>query len=221
MSNHKITPEKRRPGRPLRSSVDAAHSIQVAALNVFAKNGFEGTSIMEIAKAAQVAKPLIHYHFESKEALWQAAVTMAHAALMNDMLLVQNQLAAQSPLKSIEIIAKKLIVFAASHPQFARIVVDETGKGGLRAEWLYEKFLIPSYLMSQAILNKISKELKLGAKAPKAEHVVPVVLGIMNFPFIEAEIIRRAYGKDVYAKAYMERQGQILFRVLQAFFKPE
>lgn len=58
----------RKPGRT-REATRAA--IIEAAEQVFAEKGFAGASMSAIAKEAQVTKSLIHYHFSSKEALWQ------------------------------------------------------------------------------------------------------------------------------------------------------
>jgi len=219
MATQAISHTPRRRGRPARDQHDASLAIRQAALNVFAQNGFERSSIAEIAKAANVAKPLIHYHFASKEVLWQSAVSHAQADLMAETLHFQERLSQLNPMQSIEFISEKLVEFAASHPQLVRIVVDETGKGGSRAEWLFEHFLLPSYAMGQTIIDRISKELKLGSAKPKAEHLLPVMLGVMNFPFLEAEIIRRAYGKNVYSKTYVKRHGKVMFKVLETFFK--
>ena len=138
---------------------------------------------------------------------------------MAETMLFQERLSQLNPMQSIEFISEKMVEFAASHPQLVRIVVDETGKGGSRAEWLFEHFLLPSYAIGQTIIDRISKELKLGSAKPKAEHLLPVMLGVMNFPFLEAEIIRRAYGKDVYSKTYVKRHGKVMFKVLETFFK--
>ena len=220
MATQAIASPPRKRGRPARDQNDASTAIRQAALTVFAQNGFERASIAEIAKAANVAKPLIHYHFASKEVLWQAAVSDAQAALMAETLLFQERLSHLNPMQSIEFISEKMVEFAASHPQLVRIVVDETGKGGSRAEWLFEHFLVPSYAIGQTIINRISKELKLGSAQPRAEHLLPVMLGVMNFPFLEAEIIQRAYGKDVYSKTYVKRHGKVMFNVLKTFFMP-
>jgi TetR/AcrR family transcriptional regulator len=220
MATQAIASPPRRRGRPARDQHDASMAIRQAALTVFAQNGFDRASIAEIAKVANVAKPLIHYHFASKEVLWKSAVSYAQAALMAETLLFQERLSHLNPMQSIEFISEKMVEFAASHPQLVRIVVDETGKGGSRAEWLFEHFLLPSYAMGQTIIDRISKELKLGNAKPKAEHLLPVMLGVMNFPFLEAEIIRRAYGKDVYSKTYIKRHGKVMFNVLKTFFMP-
>ena len=81
---------KRKPGRPARTNMDASAAIRSAALNVFAQNGFERASIVEIAKASNVAKPLVHYHYATKEVLWQAAVSQAQQALMAELMAVQG-----------------------------------------------------------------------------------------------------------------------------------
>lgn len=45
-----------------------------AAVQMFARRGFEGTSLRELAKDAGIPFQLIAYHFGSKEELWIAAV---------------------------------------------------------------------------------------------------------------------------------------------------
>jgi AcrR family transcriptional regulator len=211
-------PAKRKPGRPARTNADASAAIRAAALTVFAQKGFDRASIMDIANAANVAKPLVHYHYATKEALWQAAVSQAQQALMTELMAVQGLMSSLNPMQSIALLSKKLIEFAAHHPQLVRIVVDETGKGGPRSEWLLEQFLLPSYALCQSLIDRVSKDLKLGAQKPKAEHLVPTVLGVMNFPFLESDVIQRAYGKDVYSPSYLKRQGEVLHKVLLSFF---
>ncbi len=45
--------------------------IQNAAMKLFAKNGFAGTTISQIAKKAKVNHSLIFHHFENKAMLWK------------------------------------------------------------------------------------------------------------------------------------------------------
>jgi AcrR family transcriptional regulator len=49
-----------------------ADLILKVARKLFLKNGFEGTSINEIATLCDINKSLIYHHFESKENLWKA-----------------------------------------------------------------------------------------------------------------------------------------------------
>ena len=41
-----------------------------AAVQLFSKQGFDGTTTLEIAKAAHVTEPVIYYHFKNKDGLF-------------------------------------------------------------------------------------------------------------------------------------------------------
>ena len=69
---------RRKRGRPPVAKTDGRDDIKKAALSEFAKRGFRGASIDQIAKTAGVAKPLIHYHFASKDELWKLTVKEAY-----------------------------------------------------------------------------------------------------------------------------------------------
>jgi AcrR family transcriptional regulator len=191
--------------------------IRAAALKAFGRAGFQGTSIADIAQLAGVAKPLVHYHFESKEALWEAAVTDAVATLMGEMSSFRqglNTLPIQDLLRQI---SRQLVVFASRHPALVHIVVDETAKGGPRAQWLQEHFLLPSYAVAKSLLNGIAMMQSPSMVPLPVEHIVPIVLGVMNFAFMEAEVIRKAYDVDVYSDAYIDRHGELLFQLIRGF----
>ena len=215
------SPAARKPGRPARDSSDAAADIRKAALTAFARAGFNGVSISEIAQAAGVAKPLVHYHYASKDALWLAAVGEALGTLQTE---IQVALRTSGPPVTLQVLLKRLaqqlVLFASRYPDVVRVVVDETGKGSARAQWLYQAFLLPSYGLSQSLMTKLTQEIHPGGKALRAEHLVPTVLGVMNFPFLEAGLIAQAYGKDVYSKPYLARQSEILYRVFLALLEP-
>ncbi len=49
----------------------ARNSILNVAMELFAQKGFAGCSIREICQAAGVTKPVLYYHFRSKEHLYQ------------------------------------------------------------------------------------------------------------------------------------------------------
>jgi TetR/AcrR family transcriptional regulator len=58
-------------GKPVRTREATRAAIITAAERVFAEKGFAGASMSAIAAEARVTKSLIHYHFTSKQALWQ------------------------------------------------------------------------------------------------------------------------------------------------------
>jgi AcrR family transcriptional regulator len=82
----KILPRGRR-GRPLVD--DKRRRLLDAALRVFAAKGYEGTSVPEVAKAAEVAVGSVYHYFRDKEALvnevYRDAKTRLRAALLDDL----------------------------------------------------------------------------------------------------------------------------------------
>lgn len=207
--------EPRKRGRPAKSRSDASVDIRRAALKAFARGGFNGASIVEIAQMAGVAKPLVHYHFASKEVLWEAAIGAAISDLHTEVLAFQQAFSpGMSVNDSMRQLARQLVVFASRHPELVRIVVDETGKGGSRAEWLRANLLVPGYSTAKLVLEDIARSAGPEMAMPSVEHVVPVMLGVMNFPFMDAEVIRETTGVDVYSSAYVERHGELLSKIL-------
>jgi TetR/AcrR family transcriptional repressor of mexJK operon len=60
------------PGRP--KDLGKREAILDAAKQLFASNGFDGTSMDAIARAAEVSKLTVYSHFGDKDALFKAAV---------------------------------------------------------------------------------------------------------------------------------------------------
>ncbi|WP_207478893.1 TetR/AcrR family transcriptional regulator [Arenibaculum pallidiluteum] len=71
-----ISAEVPASGRARRASgLRSEATILQAAERVFAERGFKGASMSEIAAAAHMPKPNLHYYFGTKEALYRAVLT--------------------------------------------------------------------------------------------------------------------------------------------------
>ncbi|CDO06297.1 TetR/AcrR family transcriptional regulator [Mycolicibacterium cosmeticum] len=71
MTAHKTEPK--RPGRPPGAS-DTRERILASARELFARNGFDKTSIRAIATAAGVDGALVHHYYGTKQQLFAAAI---------------------------------------------------------------------------------------------------------------------------------------------------
>ena len=65
---------RRTRGRPTCNDAGGADALLRNARIAFARNGYEATSVREIAKASGVDPALVAHHFGSKESLWLAVV---------------------------------------------------------------------------------------------------------------------------------------------------
>jgi AcrR family transcriptional regulator len=66
-----MSPGGRRPG-----NVSARDDIIRAARETFAEQGYDGTSLRAVARAARVDAALIHHYFEGKAGLFMAAMAL-------------------------------------------------------------------------------------------------------------------------------------------------
>ncbi|QWW19668.1 TetR/AcrR family transcriptional regulator [Schaalia sp. 19OD2882] len=65
---------KRGPGRPRAGSEDKRARVLAEALTLFSTRGYAGTSLGEVANAADISKAGLLHHFSSKDALFAAVL---------------------------------------------------------------------------------------------------------------------------------------------------
>jgi TetR/AcrR family transcriptional regulator len=114
-----------------------------AALKVFARDTFEGASLLDIAQQAGVGQPLIHYHFGSKDNLWRATVDYALADLAKFYQGVVATTVDLEPIDTLKVMCRAFVQFAARYPEHAQIFVNESRVAGERLDWLVDNYLRP------------------------------------------------------------------------------
>lgn len=70
-----------------RSSSAVRDRLLNTALQLFAEKGYEGTSVREIALAAEVTKPTLYYYFKSKEGLYLELANYLYETVENAVML--------------------------------------------------------------------------------------------------------------------------------------
>jgi TetR/AcrR family transcriptional regulator len=108
---------------PRRRSLDpdaTRAAIRTAAEQLFTDHGFAGTSIADIAAAAQVPKSLISHHFGSKEALWNTVKhdRFASYATQQRERLLQNPASGRLLIDSL----RSYFLWLREHPDFLRLM---------------------------------------------------------------------------------------------------
>lgn len=213
------TTKNRKPGRPAKSAKDGREAIKEAALVEFARNGFKGASIADIADAAGVAKPLVHYHFESKEELWKASVSDAFDMFQAKVADFATRLQSESPEELIDHFALAIVYFSSAHPSLVRITINETNQGGERADWLKSNFLIPMHNLASSLIGNIYPQAS-GSKVKQfSAFFVPMLFGATNFPYIDSDVVSEFYDMDVYTDEYGAAQARYVSLMIRAFIE--
>lgn len=113
-----------------------------AALRQFAEHGFDGVAMRDIAAEAGIKHALINYHFESKEGLWREAVSHMFARLADE---VTVPGAVPGDPAAYRTFIRRYVQYCARHPEHARLMVQESVRGGDRLRWAVEQYIEPGH----------------------------------------------------------------------------
>jgi TetR/AcrR family transcriptional regulator len=202
-------------GRRAPTQDGARERILAAALEVFAERGFDGARTREIAERAAANLGLIKYYFNDKERLWKAAVARAFGELqvgLADAVQPSNGADGTDTLAALDRSLRQFVRFVARHPEFMRLMNDESKRDSRRMRWLADRFVGP---MSQAISAQFERAQAEGLVV----RISPVslryiVLGAAGLVFSQAPECRYVTGVDPTDPEFAERHADALVQLL-------
>lgn len=173
---------------------EARDDILQAALGCFAENGFDGTSIADIARAAGVGHPLVHYHFKSKDQLWREAVVYAFKDLAFAFQTISFAADDLEPLDALKVISKAFIRFCSQYPQHVALLFAEGTADTERFKWAIETWLRPFHAKVDSLIVEAARKGQIKAVPPV--HLVNLIVGA-GVQFASARsVIQRLYNVD-------------------------
>ena len=115
---------------PPKLSNDRALRIVAAAREEFARRGFAGARVEQIARRAGVNKQLLFYYFHSKRGLFQAVLSQSAGEL--ESALAQLATPSGGPLERLRLTLGAQFEFLARHPEIVALLGQGTrsGSGG-------------------------------------------------------------------------------------------
>jgi AcrR family transcriptional regulator len=97
-----------------------ARHIARAAARLFARRGYDATSVREIVEAAGVAKPTLYYYFRSKEGLAQALLTVPLSNLVSALRRIVTTV--EDPIRCLERVIEAQYEFCREDPDRGRFI---------------------------------------------------------------------------------------------------
>ena len=174
-----------------------AARIRAVALDHFSQRGFERVTLAEIALAAGVSPPSLHYHFADKDALWRSALaelgTELGAAIAEEERALQAA-GAVTPLAQLRMAMRLFLALSWRHPALGRIVTLEGMAGGERLQWLIDNLM---GRRNARLAGLVRAAIAAGELKPfPAEQLVitlqAAAVGIINL----APLLRASFGVD-------------------------
>jgi TetR/AcrR family transcriptional regulator len=202
--------------RQRRTRTDIREALLESALVEFGAKGFDGASTRAIASRVQAHQPQINYHFESKTALWAAAVDYLFG-------LLGEALGGVLPAKLTEVDApqlaaafadaiRRLVQFAAEHPELNQIMVHEGTAASDRLTWMTETHVRPVF---DAIRPAWQILRDAGFAAPVDNEILYyVLLGAASLPYVNAPEVRLLTGRDPSSSKWIRAHADGLVNIL-------
>jgi len=192
------TLKKKKPAgrRPASDQADCCtrSSIIAAARTLFARRGLEGTSVREVAEAANVNNAMIYYHFADKVEMYRAVLADSFAEFDR---IWEHELfsTGASTRAKVQKYVEELIRFQHDNEEIRRILSMEFASCGKNLKWLAENFFIHSHERLAAILREGIKKGEL--KRVDVSIAISALVGMVIHSFITRPIAEYVIGKKL------------------------
>jgi AcrR family transcriptional regulator len=177
---------------------DIREALLESALVEFGAKGFDGASTRAIARRVEAHQPQINYHFESKAALWNAAVDHLFGLLGETLNGVLPARPTEVDVSDLAVAfadgIRRFVRFAAEHPELNQIMVHEGTAASERLAWMTEVHVKPLF---DGIRPAWKMLCDAGVAAPiDAEILYYVLVGAASLPYVNAPEVRILTGRD-------------------------
>lgn len=216
------TQKPRRPGRPVKIAPDEQRRrILDAAIARFARHGFEGASLRDIATDAGLSHAVIRPVFGSKDDLWDAAAADLFAQMNDAMAQALALVDMNDPEARMEAQVRATVRTASRIPWLAAFVMQAGMAGGVRYEALVERHLRPAYAFTLEPFFQLKEAGRAHAFDPHFLFMLSTNAAIG--PFAQSANARALAGMELSDAETAERYADVLIAVLKhgALRQPE
>lgn len=203
-----VSRSRGRPSRDERSAAQTRSTILEASLTLFAERGFEGASMRNIAAEVGVEHSLLRYHFGDKGALWREAVLQMIKRLDAEMAMAWAGTEQQSLVERFKCYLRAYVRYCATHPEHARIIVQESMKPSDRVAWIVEKGVVRQHRSLIPVLRILMRQGHLpDVPIPSLIYMISAAAQTI---FMLANEVKAAHGVDYSRSIEVERHADAL-----------
>lgn len=138
MAGSKLNARRRKQTQPEAVSSDTvletkAEAILAGALQEFLENGYKGTSVDRLAKAAGVSKPTLYNHFKDKEDLFSAVIKRQIQYFQDDIAVLSIDVPVSDDPKAmlygiLTAMLTRMLNNSDQHQDLIRLMIGESGR---------------------------------------------------------------------------------------------
>jgi len=192
--------------------VPSAERILDAAIELFSRNGFDGTSTTEIGLKAGVAQSVVLYHFATKDELWHAAMDRLFARVHSEFRRDRNVLQDLSSVDRIKVWIRQLVFTSAAHPELGRVIMSEGAAGGPRLKWLISRHLGVDYELYELNFRRAMHDRAI-RKYPTLPLTI-LVHAAASMLFNLGPLVETVYGRSPFDDEVVADQADMVVDIL-------
>jgi AcrR family transcriptional regulator len=187
-----------------------------AAETLFAKRGYAGIGLSEVAEVVGLGKSSLFHHFKSKPQLYAAVAGRILARIEER--LVRSLARGGDPLVRLERWLDDLVDLLAANPTYARLLLrslfeDDDLPGDMPEEVAAQRAIA-------GILGSVGALLREGMRdglfrAAPVPHVLLTLIGAVIFPFASGDFGAEVLGRDIFDAAEVRRRKRELRDLLR------
>ncbi len=186
------------------------------AKDCFARQGFDGTSLNDIAAGVGIRRPSLLHYFPSKEAIYQRVLLDALAEWGAE--IERTRVGGLDGWDLIDVVLEVSFRFFKENPEIVRIVrreaLSEQGPQGVNLG----EALQPYFRRSVAFFER---EMDAGVFRPQdAPNLVLTGYGGLLTYFSDQSMLRGLLGEDPYSEAALSRRFEHMRQFLRASLEP-
>jgi len=160
--------------------------ILVNARKLFSKQGFDATTIDDIAQSSGINKALVYYYFKNKSGLYTDVMTGLFDDIFNEVTKASKN--SKSIIEELEIFIKSYAAYAYKHPYFPALLLGELSNSGAHLPEMMFASMRRLFLLLSDLLKRGEEEKTFISSMPMIMHFM--ILGSINL-MITTEPLRK------------------------------
>lgn len=206
----------RGPGRPRlelgNQNPSAKTRLIEVAIPLFAAYGYDAVSTGQIARAAGVTQPMVHYHFKTKDRIWYAAIESLMRDLSTRFPNRREELKDLEPLARLKVLTRRFIQMSAADSTLTRIIVHESLTNSDRLRWLVRHYVSRGF-------RDFDNAIDLGIKAGQLKDlpvysVSNTIISASTFTFCLAGMVKLVHDKNIAGEAAVHEMADSIIEIL-------
>jgi AcrR family transcriptional regulator len=188
-------------------AIDTRRKIVEAAIDEFARNGYEGASTRAIAAAAGLQHTLVTYHFEGKEGLWREAIASILTTYAANFTARLEGLRGVDDVTTLRLLHEDFIRFAATNLNFHRLMAHVASAPSRQLDWLVEAYLRNTFDSRAELIRSAQKAGRYVEGDPY--HLEYIFIGAVTRIFMLGAEVEKIMRRSPYDPAFVDEHVRV------------